>query len=146
MERHLGLLNFLQKTILSQIMFFLSRYCCSEKFVRGIKKHTHTHTLPDFTFLIFFFFIVKAKKLCILMGHLATTSVWKRSYDNDVEKKRKALFCLLFHKTAKTNRQESGCQDVVTRLQLLYLLQASFPSELSSKEFWHLKQFRYFVC
>ena len=110
------------------------------------KKGTHTHTPSDFTFLIFFFFIVKAKKLCILMGHLATTSVWKRTYDNDVEKKRKALFCLLFHKTAKTNRQESGCKDVVTRLQLLYLLQASFPSELSSKEFWHLKQFRYFVC
>ena len=102
---------------------------------RQKKAHTHTHTPSDFTFLIFFFFIVKAKKLCILMGHLATTSVWKRSYDNDVEKKRKALFCLLFHKTAKTNRQESGCQDVVTRLQLLYLLQASFPSKLSSKEF-----------
>jgi hypothetical protein len=36
-------------------------YCCSEKFVRGIKKHTHTHTLPDFTFLIFFFLLFRQR-------------------------------------------------------------------------------------
>ena len=92
---------------------------------RQKKGHTHTHTIR-FYFFNFFFFIVKAKKLCILMGHLATTSVWKRTYDNDVEKKRKALFCLLFHKTAKTNGQESGCKDVVTALLLVYNCYISF--------------------
>jgi hypothetical protein len=51
------------------------------------------------------------------------------SYGNDVEKKIKALFCLLFQKTAKKNRRENGYKDVVTRLQLLYLLQVSFPSK-----------------
>jgi len=46
----------------------------------------------------------------------------------------KALFCLWFQKTAKTNRRESDYKDVVTRLQVLYLFQVSFPSKLSSEE------------
>ena len=118
---HAGWMNFTQKKIYLHILICWANtiyYCCSQTFVRGIKKGTQTHSTIFYFFNLFFYLLLRQR---------SNSFWWVIELRQAFGKVRKN--CWVCSETSKKKLRESDGNDFVTHVLHSCLLITSVPGK-----------------